>query len=346
MSRKAIFFIVFIFSAYSLQAIECFNDDSKKDIKALRMDVISLANRLESLESQDKSSLGNLRNDIASNNSDIASLKQEIEAIRQLAHTLPIELLGKIEEQKKGLKDSKELEYILIKYGNNPDGMAALHYAIKMGDVNAVNLLISNGADVNSITHILKFTDGYDEYVTAISIAAICDQFEIAKILLENNADMNFVTRDQGYYPIKYAAEFSSGDLVTLLVANGAKTDRIQHLVEESNGYPRGAGNAKSPLHIAAEKGNYEAVVALVAAGAQINGKFLWNKNIQNPDMETPLDLASKFLKYAENEQNLELVKFLVANGATRKNRKYYNQDVYTTNLCPVISGYLQSVGK
>lgn len=205
--------------------------------------------------------------------------------------------------------------------------MSALHYAIKQGDANAVSLLIANGADVNS----------KDGQFIALTRAAMFNQFEIAQILLSLGADVNLIVGGGGgdstrTCALNYAAEFGSADLITLLIANGALLDRIYP--GDQTPYPI------TPLHTAAKAGNYDAVVALVNCGAKINGNVP-----NNVASDTPLAWAVENLKYSNNPQNLELVKFLVSHGATRYNRKYHDQQ-YNSNICPVISGYLQSVGK
>jgi ankyrin repeat protein len=44
--------------------------------------------------------------------------------------------------------DQAKLLDIMIKYGNNPDGIPALLYAAKKGDQEAVKLLLAHGADI------------------------------------------------------------------------------------------------------------------------------------------------------------------------------------------------------
>jgi hypothetical protein len=78
----------------------------------------------------------------------------------------------------------------------------------------------------------------------------------------------------------------------------------------------------------------------IIEGGAAVNAN-----SDQYPADGTPLDCAAKCLKYADNSQNLELVRVLVANGATRTTQKYHG-DQYSSDMCPVISGYLKSVGK
>ncbi len=270
----------------------------------LKKEIAALSKQLEATKA-----------DLSALRTDLATLRKEVQTIKNPKSTSS-ECLARIEEQQRGLADSKELEHVLIKYGNNPDPdcMSALHYAIKMGDINTVNLLIANGADVNSVSMASR---PYNAPFTALTRAASCNQFEIAKLLLDLGADVNLVPYDDCKYPLYYAAEKGSSDLIMLLLENGARLDKTRPCENSQNCTP--------PLHIAAKAGNYEAVVAMVKAGAKL---------------DYALDEAANKLTYKDNPQNLELIKFLVQNGATRGNPSYQYLP------CPVISGYLQSIGR
>ena len=215
------------------------------------------------------------------------------------------------------------------RYGNNPEGMSALHYAIKEGDLHAVEMMIANGADVDSVEMI------YPNYACSTIVrAAQYNRIEIAEFLLSCGANINFVPIGDCYYhyPLYFAAQSGSGELITLFVKHGAFLDKIMppdndinHLIE-------------TPLHIAAQYGNYEAVVALIAGGAKINATATKTNVIGSWRDGNPLDYAAYNLTYKNDPQNLELVKFLVENKATRKSQ--------SPIPCPIISGYLQSVGR
>lgn len=76
-----------------------------------------------------------------------------------------------------------ELIDILIKYGNNSDGIPALLYAAKMGDLDAVKLLIQHGAD--------PFTKapGY----TALHYSLLSKNIQLVKFFLDKGIDPNVV---------------------------------------------------------------------------------------------------------------------------------------------------------
>lgn len=224
--------------------------------EALRRDMVTMMNKMEAMELNHRKTVEDLKRIVESYRKELTALKQTFEmGSLDIDHQKSIEdLKRELSELKAALDVDKsqnedvsqlrELNQIMIKYGSNPEGLSALHYAVKMDDIHVVNILLSNGADVNSIS------------------------------------------------------------------------------------------NNETPLHIAAKTGNLEAVMILVNKGAEIDGR--------NGTDPTPLDYAAKYLRYADNPQNLELVKFLVTHGATRKSVKYYHKD----NMCPVISGYLMSVNK
>lgn len=278
---------------------------SPKYATDLKREVDSLKERLEKMESQQNEMMASL--DIAKGG--LESTKEELRNVEN------------------SRSESKEIEKILVKYSSNPDGMSALHYAIKIGDVNAVSLFIANGADVNAIDRLVyNQAAGRTLLLTPLSRAAHYNQVEIAQILINCGAEVNFAI-EESFYPIYYASKSGSADLIHLLIINGAAFDKIDQ---------RGSWGT-TPLHIACASGNYEAVVALIEAGAPIN-------NNSSAFVEgTPLDVAAKKLKYKDNSQNLEIVKSLVSHGATR-NMKIYHDNY--SDLCPVISGYLKSVGR
>ncbi len=287
----------------------------------LEKEVSSLKHRLELVESQQRTSINQQQKILAEYKEALSTLKREVEMIRSQKLAVPTEFAEKIDNLKRNCDNSKEIEHILIKYGNNVDGMTPLHYAIKSGDLYAVTLLIANGADVNS-----RDTGGIWNF-TALTRAVCCNQLEIATTLLANGANINLtVTRADTNFAhldaMYYAAFTGNADIVNLLIENGA------NLKKSYSDYG-------TPLHVAAKASNYEAVVALVTAGASVNATI---QNGSHWKYGTPLDYAANNLTYKDNPQNLELVKYLVEHGATRTVRN----DVG----CSVINGYLKSVSR
>lgn len=241
-------------------------------------------------KAEKKKDLALVKSQIENSNSRVDVLKGEIEELKKQMHAL-----------KASFEVSEEYQNVLIKYGD------ALQNAAQAGDVDVATLLLDKGVDPS----------------TALAKAIRCNQYEIAKTLINYGADVNSVNANK-IYLIGQAAFFSSEEIVTLLIENGAQFERVQQGID---GNPLKEG--QTPLQWAVLHGNYGAVKALVNGGAHVDG---------DGSGGTPLDGASQ-LKYSDNPQNLELIKFLVNNGATRKNKSYKLP-------CSVISDYLKSVGK
>lgn len=253
----------------------------------------------------------------------------------------------------KELQDLKELQNVHVKYGNNTDGCPVLHEAIKKGDKRAVELLLEHGAEVNST----------DTVFTALHYAALKNQVEIARLLLDNGANVQAAVsykalptqlanqlgiNFRGLTPIHLAAHAGNAEMVELVHEKGADLNKKALISVDKDQYGQMQDKwGDTPLFLAAQAGHYDAVVALVTLGADVNvmdsdtsyfGGF-YAKN-------TPLGIAARVLKYEKDPKNLELVKFLVEHGAKRDSRIYRPEDNNPrsgdASMCPVISGYLK----
>lgn len=287
-----------------------------KESPVTKRDIKALSKKIDSVDAQHKSAIADVK-------AELAALRKELEAVKNQKCSVPADVTG-------SLADFKAIAHTLIKYGNNPEGISALHYAIIQGDANAVNLLLAYGADVTT----------KDGDFSPLTRAASWNQFEIAQILLNAGANVNHILKEDSYYPLYYAAQSGSANLINLFIEHGAKRDRVNE--NNTSRYP------VTPLHVACAAGNYEAVVALVESGAKVDGVILGL--IKEPaglrwSDGTPLDWAICKLTYADNPQNLELIKFMVENGATRRVHHLYDHGAHDYKCCPVINQYLYSVG-
>jgi hypothetical protein len=89
-----------------------------------------------------------------------------------------------------------------------------IHEAAFMGDVNQIKAHIAAGSDLNA----------KDAYGSApLSIAALFDKPEIARLLIEAGADVN-VTSGDGSTPLHSAAFFGRQEIAEMLLKNGADT--------------------------------------------------------------------------------------------------------------------------
>ncbi|KAF4869439.1 Glutathione S-transferase omega-like 2 [Colletotrichum siamense] len=127
----------------------------------------------------------------------------------------------------------------------------ALQAASEYGHQSTVNLLIDNGANVNSQC---------GSYGTALQAAARAGYQEIVKLLIYNGANVN---SRSGYYgtALQAAAQAGYQEIVNLLIHNGAN-------VNSRSGFDGGTA-----LQAAAQAGHQEIVEVLVDAGADIDAQ-------------------------------------------------------------------------
>ena len=118
---------------------------------------------------------------------------------------------------------SKQLDIIklLLQHGADPDavydqGMTALAAAVDSNDIDIVNELLQHGADPNL----------YDIHIDDVRIPCaplyVVTSKEIAKLLLDNGADVNMQDRMWGRTPLIYAAKRGDLETVELYLQYGA----------------------------------------------------------------------------------------------------------------------------
>ncbi|VAI40505.1 unnamed protein product [Triticum turgidum subsp. durum] len=151
----------------------------------------------------------------------------------------------------------------LLDHGANPDKVIGdcftpLHHAAGMGDREMVELLLTKGASVDSVS-----VSG-----TPLHIAAFRGQDEAMQVLLENNADHNKILPGIDT-PLISAITASSVKCVKLLIEAGA--DVNDGLVP--------------PLAAAADKGLTACLKCLLEAGA--------DPNVPDPSGRLPIELAA-----------------------------------------------------
>lgn len=161
----------------------------------------------------------------------------------------------------------------------SPAAESALMVAANHGHVDCVRLLLERGADA-------RFTSGYGN---ALHFAAAKHQLEIARVLIEQGAEVNLPGRrigsfrnDLGITPLMYAAMTERDDaaLVQLLIERRADVN---------------AKNAagETALEIALKRGETKVVAALRAAGAKAD-------NLKSPALPLgPLWPREKVEQYA-----------------------------------------------
>lgn len=180
------------------------------------------------------------------------------------------------------------------KLGRSPLLIAAAYD----GAIEAARLLIEKGADGNA-----RDKGG----MSVLEQAATSNNIELVRLLLAKGADVNTV--DEGGFTALINAA-GNGDrnaaMVKLLLEHGAAVNVSSGDTAEivKNG-PIAIGH-QTALQIAAGQGNYEAVEALVKAGADINAKDV-------------RDAAPLVFAVATDHANPKIVELLLAKGAQRE---------------------------
>ena len=99
------------------------------------------------------------------------------------------------------IKGDTETVSLLIEKGadidaKTPKGLTLLYIAARSKKYNVLELLIQKGANVNELS----------PNVSALFVAAENGDEKLAKILIDNNADINIKTSASGFTPLFWAA--------------------------------------------------------------------------------------------------------------------------------------------
>ena len=197
--------------------------------------------------------------------------------------------------------------------------------AISNNDIKAVREI------ANCKGYKLEVVDKYGR--TALSIAIRQRRWEIVKILVENRYDVNHLSVETNYAPLKFAAHSGNYEIVELLIGKGADIKhkdftgvtaiysavtkdtedglKILKLLIDKNAdvnieiKPYWVGrHGSNPLQGAISSHNLGAVKILVENGAKIN--------YQNSFGMTPLLMATTYC----GSGALEIIEYLIGNGA------------------------------
>uniref|UniRef100_A0A1X7TIH2 Uncharacterized protein n=1 Tax=Amphimedon queenslandica TaxID=400682 RepID=A0A1X7TIH2_AMPQE len=176
----------------------------------------------------------------------------------------------------------------------NEDNSTLLLYAVKKGSIEAVDILLTNGARTDVVS---------EHFGNPLHCASQTGNANIIKLLItKGKADVNAVDKWSST-PLFNAVKSGSIEAVDILLTNGARTD----VVDKHYG---------TPLHCASETGNANIIKLLLTKGkADVNAVDRWNR--------TPLFKAVK-------SRSIEAVNILLTNGArTDVVSKYYGTPLH-----------------
>ena len=160
------------------------------------------------------------------------------------------------------------------------NGIPILVWAVGFSDVNAVKLLLKNGANPNVKVKPNAQNQVLSEGITGIDLETSVADFKkrsrktlyICKLLIQAGANVNYKT-NFGQTALHKAAQCGRGDICDLLIKNKAKVNVTDKL-------------GTTPLHKAARDGHWKAVKVLLKNKAVVNKK--------NRLKKTALGLANK----------------------------------------------------
>lgn len=190
---------------------------------------------------------------------------------------------------------------------NRPLGVAA-----EKGYLEIAKLLLDNKADIDEKSH--------DS--TALLIAVQNSHKAVAELLLDRGADM--IDRFTGNWRAMFeAAEKNQSELIKKMLAKGAKVDR------------RDKSTDTTALMRAVYFGNYDATLAIVEAGAELNAanspQFYGCVTMTDSFSGTVLDWAERGAKTpplqakASPEERQRVIKLLLERGAKRPHQAQLN---------------------
>lgn len=119
-----------------------------------------------------------------------------------------------------GLIETEELKEILFSYGNNDACLTPFQYAVRIGDLDAVALMVKHGADLNGKQRVcypqsVNGLIGHIAWPTPLHQAVLSNQLEVVRFLLEQGADSQL--DDGGLTPLMLARKMGRSKMINLL---------------------------------------------------------------------------------------------------------------------------------
>ena len=254
----------------------------------------------------------------------------------------------------------------------NKDGLTPLHRTFKRARGDIVWLLLNHGADAkghdesgNTLLHLAALTGDLelarisleriadtinsqnDDELTALLLALKRENLDVARLLLDHNADVN-VRDKRGNTPLHVAVSTGNGhlDICRILLNHNAEVNSQNHhgstplliasergpelvqLFLDHNADPRARdGDGDTLLHCAALAGRLKVVRLLLERNADLNVEV----NSRNNKGSTPLHLASA----GYHEGNPDIVRLLLDHGADSQARNLSGETAFEVARSP-----------
>nr|XP_042905260.1 uncharacterized protein LOC107454385 [Parasteatoda tepidariorum] len=208
------------------------------------------------------------------------------------------------------------VEYIVDNGANihaesNDTGMKPIHIASQSGCGKVLDYFLFKGVDVDTVNKL-----GY----TSLHLAASEGKLETVEVLLKHKANIHAADED-GNQAIHFSSKFGHRDVLNFLLHNGSNVQDVSE-------------NFYTPLHFAALNGNLDVILDLIENGANINAKIKYGESSLHLAVKSGnvnvvkyfLDLGLKIndkdddgwtpLHYASLCGHIGVVKLLINNGA------------------------------
>lgn len=179
-------------------------------------------------------------------------------------------------------------------------GFGPIHFAVLNNHADCVELLLSKKADIK-----LRTTCSPYKSSTPLHIAAVKNHVDIAKILLNKDRTTLHEVDGTGWTPIHLAGHYSSRDVMTLLLREGAD---LSDYTKDSKKYRKTAMDIiinKLPKSANFMKGVFDSCISMNP------------KTVHGPNYEIAVDYR---IFMPKNAQNLEQMKVMRALLKTRNN--------------------------
>lgn len=160
-------------------------------------------------------------------------------------------------------------------------GYAPLHWAVQEGFIEAAEMLIAAGADLN-----IKDDCGCSPLYKAVGE----NHVEIAKLLIEKGADVD-ARDDENDIPLSIACAYGKSEMADLLIRSGADVNAAND-------------DGNTPIVYAVIYGHCDIVERLIEEGADIN--------VEGVDVDVNEEQKLKLPDIAKNHSHMDIYNLLI----------------------------------